>query len=263
MSLMTDCCVFTRGQFFLSDWKCDGCDPLCSDQDFIYQNLGNVVSCTIDILSEIVGRENKFNPLEDTTPRTNVLGVDLSLSISCASVRNLRRALYSDDVPNDDGTFAQETFIRSLSQGDFIPFKKKGVALNTLVVKLKDAYGELQTLVVDTDFTADESGITIKRDDIAIASANAVRLNYDYNDDKYFVIDFMKKIIGYKSLYFKGLNYGEGSEDLFDAHFPKVIFAPLQNFDLLTTDDFFTINLTGKVEREKNNDWFKLIKKTG
>lgn len=256
-----DCCVFTRGEFLLSDWKCDDCDPFCTDQSFLFKNLGNVVQCTVNISSEIVGTENKFNPLKDTSPRENVTGVSLSLSISCASVANLRTALYSEDVSQLSGTKTQTTFIRSLSEGDFIPFEKKGVNQETLTVKLKDSYGLLNALVLNSDYRVDESGITIAKDNIDLSSANGIVLEYNYDESLYFVVDFFKKSIGYKTLYFKGINYGEDESQLFDAVFHKVIFAPMQSFELLPTDSFFTINLNAKVEREADKDWFKLIKK--
>ena len=258
MACQTHCCVLTRGEFFVSDWQnsCGGDSELQCNQRKAFKKLGNVSSCAVEIDTEVIGTQNKFNLLDDTCSRTIVRAVRLQISLNCASKENLLRALYSEDEERDSGSFVEDFCISSLSECDFFPFSK--LTASDVTVYLRDADGEaIATLVPDTDYAFSRSGIEILRD-IDIEEAVTLRLAYSYDNDGIYGIEFLKKIHGYRTLFFKGTNYDSG-EALFDAIFNKVLFAPINSFDLITGDDFLTLNLSGVVEKD-DNSWFKITK---
>lgn len=262
MACQTHCCVLTRGEFFISEWagSCNGLSELECDQQKAFKKLGNVSSCIVEIDSEVIGMENKYNPLSDTCARTSTRAVRLQISLSCASKENLLRALYSEEQEPDSGSHVEDYCIDSLSECDFFPFSKYLVDPESLTVYLRDAMGEVEgTLVLGTDYKYSKSGIEILRDDIVIGDAVILRLAYDYNNANYHEISFLKKIHGYRTLFFKGTNYDSSEGALFDAIFNKVLFAPISQFDLISGDDFLTLNLTGVAERD-GDSWFKITK---
>lgn len=264
MACETSCCVLTRGEFFIADWvkTCPPgtVDPLCSLPK-PFKKLGNVSSCAIANQVEVLGKENQFNPIDSTCARVSIQGVNITLTLNCASKENLYRALYGIKIVPDAGTHTKEYCITSLSECDFFPFEKHEVDLDAVSVVLRLANGSvLSTLVKNVDYSLSVSGIEILRSDINIAGAVSVSLTYDYDNANSFEVNYLSQYQGYKTLYFKGTNYADGSEAMFDAYFHKVLFAPIGEFDLITADEFFTITLTGSVEKD-NGSWYKITKK--
>lgn len=267
MSCETHCCVLSRGEFYISDWKssCDdgifGLD--CQTVAKPFKKIGNVSSCLIEIQAEILGKENEFNPLSDTCPRTLINGVNLTLTIPCASRQNLYRALYGEVKAADSGRHVKEFCIDSLSECDFFTFEKQQAFSTNLDVFLVDeADVVLEELVVDVDYKYTRSGIEILRDDIDTTDAVKLRLAYDYNNEDFYDIDFGSKFQGYKTLFFKGTNFNDEDRSMFDAVFHKVLFAPVSQFDLISSNEFLTLSLSGSVEKT-NGSWFKITKQEG
>lgn len=264
MACETHCCVFTRGEFFISDWQssCVGglSEIICESVPKPYRKVGNVSSCSVNITAEILGKENKFNPLDETCARTMINGVQMTISFSCASIKNLYQAMYAEKLEDDSGRHVKDFCFETLEECMLFTFDFQKASEDDLVVTLHDAEGNLEsTLVVDVDYKYTQSGIEILRDDIVIGDAVTLRIAYDYDTAGFYSVDFKTKYQGYKSIYFRGTNYGGDEAAVFDAVFHKVIFPPISDFDLITQDDFLTLTLSGSVE-EDNGSWYKLIK---
>lgn len=224
-----------------------------------YKKVGNVPSAVVNISSQVIGKENKFVKLEDVCSRIMVEGITLDINLNCASSDNLRQALFSDKFVADSSTDTKDFCIDSLETGMFFPFAKSGAQLAGLQVFLRDALGNLvKELFIDVDFSFSLSGIILLQD-IAIEDAVTLRLYYPYDNAGIHEFDFLNKYIGYKSLYFKGVNYNTDELHQFDCEFHKVLFTPINTFDLISRDEFFTLQLTATVEKD-NGSWFRITK---
>lgn len=263
MSHLEHCCVLSRGEFFIADWSSDCVgglsEILCDSQPTPYRKVGNVSSALVNINARVLGKENKYNKLEEICSRVLVEGISLSINFNCASSKNLYQALFSEQIAEDSGTNTKDFCISELTEGMFFPFAKIGASSTGLQVLLRDVDGDLvKTLVENTDFFFSVSGIEIIQD-IDILTATSLRLYYNYNTVGFHEMDFLNKFIGYKSVYFKGANYNDDSLGQFDCEFHKVLFTPINSFDLISRDEFFTLNLSASVEKQ-GSSWFRLIK---
>lgn len=261
MATETHCCVFTRGEFFIRDAALNcgdgGSDLVCAQGPFV--KLGGLSSGMIEIQGNVLGRENEFNPACPES-RLNVSNVTLSLTLQCASKRNLIQALIAGADANDAGTFIQDFCFNTLNDEMFFPFEHKGLVADTVTVYLKDSLGEvISTLVEGTDYLVSSSGIQIMNNSIDITDAVTLRITYEYDNVNSIGMEFFNGAPKYKEVYFKGTNYGDGTETLFDAVIYRVLFAPLSQFDLISQGDFFTIQLVGSVEKT-DGKWFKITK---
>ena len=224
-----------------------------------FKSLGNVSSGLIEVNGSVIGQENEFN-LADPEARVEVTGANITLTLNCASAKNLRAAFVAETVVSDDGSFVEDfCFNEVLEEGDFYPFKFKGVNLDTLQVTLRNDVENTATLVSGVDYLASTSGVQIIRDDITIGDAMYVRLSYSYDTEGYESVEFMTSIPKYKEVYFKGINYGDEDQGLFDANVYRVLFAPVSGLDLITRDEFLSINLVGTIQKS-NDKWFNITK---
>ena len=255
-----ECCLLLRGEMLMSDFdgSCDSLDFSCASNQRPYKKLGNMISCNILINSQILGTENKHIQSDSTCPRSIISGVNITLTLACASKDNLLKALYSLKQVETSGDTTDHFCIEELETGYFFPFKKKQATPETVVVKLTKVGGEVATLVLDTDYRLSKSGVEIIAD-IDIEDATEIEISYSFQTAGFNVIDLGSKKIGYKSLYFKGTNYAEDPTKLFVADIPKVLLRPMSGFDLISSGEFFTIVLEGVVEKV-NGSWFKITK---
>jgi hypothetical protein len=174
--------------------------------------------------------------------------------MTCASDENLRMSFLSEKEEKDSGTFVDSAVLcQDISQGDFIPFTHTG-ASNVSVFLLNE--GVETPLVLDVDYSLEESGIKFLRD-IPRGVNEEVRVRYDYTDEKE-EFQFFSTPGRYKEVFFKGTNFGEDG-GVFDARFYRVLFGPMNENDLITKDGVFTISLFGVAERVDGN-WFKVTK---
>lgn len=265
MACLTHCCVLTRGEFFITDWKSDCLDGIpginCDGLTGAFSKVGNVSSALVNISSSVIGKENKFNPMTDVCSRVMIEGVTLDITFSCASSSNLYRALYAAKEIDFPNTVTKDFCIDELKECLFYPFPKKGVNEQSLVVTILETDGDVvKTLIVDEDYSISKSGIELLRD-IDKETGSVLRISYTYDPSGYHEFDFRTQFMGYKSVYFKGVNFNDESQDLFDCVFHKVLFTPMNQFDLISRDEFFTITLSGSVELDKaQNSWFKITK---
>lgn len=265
MTCETNCCVLSRGELFIadSDDSCEMSELFCCEfSGNPFRKLGNVLSCDVTISSEINGKPNKYLNKNTLCPRKTILGVSLTLTLGCASYKNLLLALSPEEVEKSAGEM-QDTFIlkdASVDPCQFFPFSKKGVDLDSIVVDFLDVNEEYLVSYAEEKIIKSRSGISLDEGD-TIVGAIYLRISYDYNDEDFNVASLSDKLSGPKSLYFKGVNYSdsEDSEALFDASFEKVLFNPINNFDLINQSDFFTITLSGVVEK-KGKDYFTITK---
>ena len=265
---MTECCVFTRGEFFIRDAIVNNCadeNPYSECENTLfkkfgkpYRKLGNISSGLVEISAEIIGKENEWN-LADPESRNMVSGVNLSLTLNCTGEKNMILSLLGEESVSVSGIGSQEYCI-ALGSDLFIPFEHKGVDQNTLVVGLYKDNNLVVPFVVDVDYLFSESGVQFIRDDIDQLDTNFLKLSYSYNDAAFRVYEFNQIAPKYKEVYFKGINYSsdDGSE-LFDGHFYRVLFAPISQIDLITRDEFLTLNLIGTVEKFDGR-WFNITR---
>lgn len=263
MSCVIGCCVFTRGEFLIRNAtsECGSGFPLDCSTGSSFTKLGNISSALIEISGSVIGKENEFNPA-DPDSRTEILGVNLTVSLACASTKNLLRALYGAQPEPVDGIGFVEDFClvpnQDLSDCDFYPFKNKGVDADSVVVYLRSAEGTVIRELTDDEFTFSASGISIATD-VDIGAAVTLRLSYSYDNTDFPSIVFNSEAAKYKEIYFKGTNYGGDQPGLFDARFYRVLLAPVNQMDLITRDEFLTLNLAGSVE-QFDGKWFKIDK---
>lgn len=263
MACETHCCVLTRGEFYISKYTTGICEIMCDPPQSVFKKVGNVESCAVDITATILGKENKYNPLFETEARTMVEGVNLTITMTCASKENLYRALYSIEPEADSGEQTDTACVHSLDECDFFKFSKMKANPASVVVYLTNIYGAQvgADLIENTDFKVTSSGIEILRSDIVMTNVENLVMVYEYDNAGYFDVDFLTQFQGYKTLFFKGTNYADDTA-LFDATFHKVLFAPMNQFDLISGEGFFTITLTGSVEYDKGS-WFTITKQEG
>lgn len=266
MSCKTHCCVLSRGEVFISESEssCELSDLFCEFSGSPLVSLGNVLSCNLQINSEILGRSNKYIKPDSSCPRSTILGVSMTLTIGCASARNLLLALSGQETEKSSGSKSDKYCSGDLKECSFFPFNKKGVSKDSVVVQALDVYENIvETLVVDDDFSFSKSGITLLND-LDLSSVTSLKITYSYDDEDFHESLLSKPLQGYKRLYFKGVNYSDSNDDeaLFDANFEKVLFNPINTFDLINQSDFFTITLEGIVEKYKG-DFFKITKQEG
>lgn len=265
MACQTHCCVFSRGEFFIADYaaSCAGTlqELFCGTQTSKpFRKLGNISSALVEISSSVLGIENEFNPVSETCPRSQVENVSLTVTLECASKDNLILALYGEAKELDSGSHVVDFCINSLSSCDFFPYEKQKALHTGHSVVLKDPFGvAIATLVEDVDYKWSASGIEIINDSIVLGAAVTLRLIYDYNNANIHEIEFLDKQIGYKSIFFKGTNYADDSSAMFNATFKKVLFAPVDQFDLISKDSLFSLTLRGTVEKVDGSH-FKLVK---
>lgn len=260
---MENCCTLLRGELYISDWSsaCAGglSDVFCNSTPSPYRKVGNITSAQVAITAPVLGKENKFNKSLDACSRVPIESVDLTLTVGCTNSNNLYQALFGEKLERDFGNNTRDFCIEELESGLFFPFSKAGADGNTINVYLLDANGDLvKELDIDIDFIFSSAGIELIRD-IDKQTSTTLRLYYSFDTNGFHEIDFNSKVKGYKSLFFRGTNYNEGSNKSFDIEFHKVLFAPINQFDLLSGDEFLTLVLQGSVERD-NGSWFTIIK---
>lgn len=261
MSCETQCCVLSRGELYIADAEsCDMGDLFCDTVGSGMRKLGNVLSCRIENIVEIIGTENEFIKTDDICNRISVMSSSIFLSLGCASKENFLLALGDEAVQSESNPKTDKFCVSEFKKCTFFPFSKKGALLTSedIEVDVLDVDGQvLETLVYDEDFKASKSGIELLKD-LEITGGFELKVRYDYNSAEFTEINFAKVLQGHKSLYFKGVNYSNG-EGLFDAEFKRVLFKPSAGFDLISQGDFFTLELDGIVEK-KDNEFYKIIK---
>lgn len=261
MSCETQCCVLSRGELYLADSEsCELGDLFCDTVGSGMRKLGNVLSCRIENLVEIVGLENEFLKTDDVCNRISIISSRMFLSLGCASKENLLLSLGDEKVDSESNPKTDKFCVTEFKKCTFFPFSSKGVLLGeeNIEVDILDVNGEsLETLVYGEDYEASKSGIQLLKD-LEIDGGVELSVRYDYNNAEFTEMSFAKVLQGHKSLYFKGVNYSNG-EGLFDAEFKRVLFKPINGFDLINQGDFFTLELEGIVEK-KDNEFYKIIK---
>lgn len=237
----------------------EGLPTECNTMGSSFKKIGNISSCLVEVIGEVIGTENEFNKAPADS-RVLIERVNISLSILCSSTKNLIWALLSETQEDETAMGHVQDFCitEDLSECDFYPFDFKGVDAGSVAVYLKTDDVVDSTLVEGTDYEVSGSGVSILHD-IAIGSSNTLRIAFTYTNASFPSIKFNTKLAKYREIYFKGVNYGEGNESLFDARFYRVLLAPVNQLDLITRDEFMTLNLTGVVEPQEGQ-WFTIDK---
>lgn len=264
MSCETHCCSFLRGEVFIADEDgvCDSGLPEITCEGFPspYRKLGNVLSLNINMATTTIGRENKYNHAGSLCPRTSIQGVTLDMTIGCTSYNNMVQALFSTKDEAEDSTKIDQFCISSLSECDFFPFSKMQADVESLSVFLKDEEGDVvKTLDIDVDYVFSRSGIKIINPSIDLEGGVTLNLSYDYDSQGFLELDFGSEKKGYKSLFFKGTNYAENGDALFDVRIHRVLFKPMGVLPLISSGEILNITLQGVLEKV-DGSYFKVIK---
>lgn len=259
MALEKSCCVLSRGSVYISDrGDCEIPEISCETDGGPFRKLGNVLSCQINNVSEILGTQNKHIKTNKVCARKTLIAVNITLTIGCASLKNLVLALSEKKEIAESGSSDDRFCVSEITDCLFFPFSKNGIDPNTVIVTALDIDNEvISTLVADEDYSIDKSGITILRD-VSAPGLVVLRITYDYTSDGFGTAILSEKLSSYKKIYFKGVNYSDG-EGLFDAVFHKVLLKPVDNFDLISSDDFLTLTLSGVVEKV-NGKFYEITK---
>lgn len=249
------CCLFSRGEFFIreSSFNCQDEDSLlCEDKPFI--SLGNISTGLIEINSQVLGKENFFNPALPKS-RTVIDGVDLTVTLTCADDKNLRKAFLGVESEATDGSFVEELCVGEDAdlKGMLIPFKNKGVTDLTLYLTAADT----EPLEVSaSEYFFDSSALNITGS-LNSGSYTHIRASYNYDSSGFMTLNSLIGDPKYYELYFKGFNMESGEGVIFDAQLYKVLFNLNNVLDLISKDEFTTFTLTGSVERTTSG-WFKI-----
>lgn len=256
------CCVFTRGEFLIrpsvkgpEDCAAGVLGLLCN-VEFPFLKVGNVESAVINIEGGVIGRENDFlTALADA--RQDISNVSIDLTISCVDKKNLELALLSKADDKQSGTMS-DLFATcgKLSHESFFPFRFKEASNVSVFINHID---DIRPLDEGFDYILTPSGVQIINDSISIQEHEQIRIEYDYDNSNVSSFDFLNDIKDYKEIYFKGTNFGDDTETLFDARVYRVLFGPINSFDLITKGDFFKLSLSGSVER-LDGRWFTIEK---
>lgn len=263
MNCEVKCCTFLRGEFYIGDSlsNCDQTSGLVCGIEKPLKKVGNVEGATITISSQILGTENKFHYKNNNNcARVSIQSVDISLAIKCTSIENMNLALLSKNHVGDFMVGYVQDFIvcdiTTLRACNFFLFKKSGVILGSITVRLYDEFDVLiQPLTEDVDYVVNPHGVEMIKD-IMAAGVQKIRITYNYDDraeaEKISEFNFLSEFQGHKFLYFKGTNYADGQEDEdpFGVEIYRVLFNPVSQIDLISQGNYFLINLVGKIEQD-------------
>lgn len=254
MSCEINCCTFLRGEFYIGDSSSFCNETLICGGETPLKKMGNIESASINISSQVLGRENRFHANKKSCSRIAIQSVDLALTLLCPKDLNMKQALLSQDYVGDEGAdFVQEFTLcdnNSMNECNFFKFKKLGVDQDSLTVLVLNGDSEtLATLEEGLDFIFNEHGIEMLRN-VFFTGQTFLRLTYNYNDTLAQEYNFLTEFTGYKYLYFKGTNYGEDQNSPFGVDIYKVLFNPVSQLDLISQGSYFVINLTGRIEKD-------------
>lgn len=255
----TQCCVFTRGEFFIRDslLNCQsGEAPSLFCDNSTFKPLGNISNGIIEVSSQVIGKENFFNPAIAKS-RLEISSTNFVVTLTCANDENIMRSLLAIATEPDSGSFVEEMCISdSIKSGELLPFSKKGV--ESVTVYLTNAF-DPPLLVDPSKYIFDSSALRIV-EDIDATGYDNVRLVYDYDSSDYVEFNPFIQEPKYVEVYFKGFNMAGDENTVFDAQFYKVLFSIQNSTDLISKDEFITFSLVGSVE-ETTKGFFKIFKR--
>lgn len=266
----TESCVFLKGSFFIADYidPCGGLAPLgCPPPKPIYKPIGNVIQAEITIDSNVFGTENKHHTKYKNCSRHQIANVSLDMTLSCASVENLKKALLGEVAIGDSGSYSEQNYRvcdGALKECDVFMLDKYNITTGTLVVKAIDNQGgDIQILVEGTDYVYEKRTIRMLKD-LTILGMDKLIFEYDYDDTEVQTLDALKTEPTVKTLMFRGTNYADEEGAFFDVQVFKFRHDPVSSLDLISQDSFLILRLQGVVERfYDGNDkdcYFKIVK---
>lgn len=254
------CCTFLRGEFYMADSKaaCSSTGGLVCGADGPLKKIGNVQSATINIQSEVLGKENKYNSSAiNPCSRIQVSSVSIAISLLCSKNKNMSLGLQSSSlIPNPTVGYVQEYTIcdeEALFAGNLFVFEKSGVDLSSVVVQLLDEDSIVtDTMVLDTDYSVSAHGVELLQG-FGLLTNVYLRITYDFDDTLFNEYNFLSEFKGHKYLYFKGTNFGESEEEPFGVEIHRVLFSPVSQLDLISQGNYFVLNLVGQIEKYFDN----------
>lgn len=258
---MKECCFFLRGKVYLGDAseECSfgECDSLtCSQSEGGFLQLGNTSTLLLNINSQVIGRENKYNRAQARS-RTNIEGVGIELNIECVSRLNLIQALYASEK-NDFTSTSSDLFCKCINEGEILLLKHAPIQ-DSIVVYLVDAFGNnLRTLIADVEYKINGQEIELINAESFEESGISILAEYSFENDDMYELNFFDIAPKYKTIRFVGENVAENNENV-QFEIPRVLLNPIGSFDLISKGEFFNLPLTGVVE-ESNNGWFKITR---
>lgn len=259
---MEECCLFLRGEVYFANATSEcsaNVDSLsgCGEQVKSYVKVGNTSLLEANVSSAVIGRENVFNK-SLAKSRVNIDRVELNITIECVSRHNLIHAFYGDQVEYELSTkedrfcFTQEDKTYILSR---VPTE--------LTVSLVDGMGfHIIDLIENIDYTIDGNKLNVLDAELMPPEAVTLVADYEFENINSYEIDALSLEPQYKEVVFVGRNAAGDNDELIEVKYFRVLFKPIETFDLISKGTFFNLPLSGVVE-ESNNGWFKIKRQFG
>lgn len=226
------CCSYFRGEFFL---RKEGSGNAAL-------SVGNASAFAINHeLTEV--EQEDFTSLGGTACSIAYINsATITMTLNCLKARNLALAFQGSGA---FGNVAAGSVVDELhevvTKDQLIPLAFVPEKGTVVVTKL------LVTYVEGVDFRVSSAGIVIIPTG-AIPLGAGLEVSYDYGINT--LIQALTSGQDIYELWFDGVNYGESGEQQVALRVFKVKFDPTATFNLLTTGEFGSVELTGNILKD-------------
>ncbi len=230
------CCAYFRGKFYLRK-QGSGNAAL---------PVGNASAFAINHEITEVEQED-FTSLGGTACKISYINnATITMTLNCLKARNLALAFQGSGSYNNvpAGSVVDQEYT-TLALDELIPLEfvpEKGT-----VVVTDDADPTPVTFVEGEDYLVSSAGIVLIEGGDIIVGTNLV-INYDYGINT--LIQALTEGQDIYELFFDGVNAGESGEQQVALRVFKVKFDPTATFNLLTTGEFASVELTGTILKD-------------
>jgi len=228
------CCGYFRGQFYLK--KEGTANPALP--------VGNASAFAINHeLTEV--EQEDFTSLGGTACSISYINsATISMTLNCLKARNLALAFQGT------GAFG------NISAGTITDYLYTTVALDELIplAFIPDRVGVTvvegaTTFVENTDYIVSSAGIILISGG-AITIGTDLEITYDYGIST--IIQALTTGQQIFEIFFDGINVGEGGDQQVALRVFKVKFDPTSTFNLITTGEFGSVELTGTILKDNS-----------
>lgn len=229
---MDICCGYFRGKFYMRKY---------GDPTAVFREVGNVSAFTINHDVTELTQENFTSLGGNACALSYINGANLAMTLNCLKKENLALA-FQGTVTN----FAVEA-----SETEEIEVEELGVLLplayipkKASVVVTDGATPTPETFVEGEDYIVTSAGI-IPLVGGAITTSDTLEITYTYGVGS--VVEGMTTSAQTVEIIFDGINAGEDGEQEVVLRAWKVKIGPAATFDLLTTGEFASLEITGQI----------------
>lgn len=227
------CCAYFRGEFYL---KLEGAgNPLLP--------VGNSSAFSINHeLTEVT--QEDFTSLGGTACSISYINeATITMTLNCLKARNLALAFQGSGAFNNvaAGSVVDEAHTTS-ALDELVPLAF--VPEKSTVVVMDDG---ATTYVAGVDYRVTSAGIVLIPGG-AITIGTNLEISYDYGINT--IIQALTTSQRVYELYFDGMNSGESGDQQVALRVFRVKFNPTETFNLLTTGEFGSLELTGTILKD-------------